>query len=89
MLKIAVIILVIFAGLYGLHRLALWMEGRGWIYYKTSGSSTARTSAFLSVQSILEPGKQYVLEEKIRQQDDSDDADSGAPPNDDAEQTPQ
>jgi hypothetical protein len=80
MLKIVVIVVLTAAGLYGLHRLALWMEGRGWIYYKTSGSSTARTNAFLSFQSILEPGKQHVLEERLRQQDDADGAESGAPP---------
>ena len=27
-------------GLYGLHRLGLYMEGRGWIYYRKARSSS-------------------------------------------------
>ena len=50
-------------GLYGLHRLALWMESRGWIFYmKTRASSGALGSAFLEIQSIAQPEKKYVLE---------------------------
>lgn len=33
---------------YGLHRLSLWMEARGWIYYrKKHGSSGGLGTAFL------------------------------------------
>jgi hypothetical protein len=55
------------------------MEDRGWIYYrKKRGSSGTLGSAFLEVQSILEPGKRYVLEEKRKE--DVDDEESGDPP---------
>jgi hypothetical protein len=65
--------------LYGLHRLSSWMEDRGWIYYrKKRGSSGTLGSAFLEVQSMLEPGKRYVLEEKRKE--DVDDEESGDPP---------
>ena len=64
--------------LYALHRLGLWMEERGWIYYKKRGSSGALSSAFLEVQSILEPGKRYELE--IQRKDDAEDQESGDPP---------
>jgi hypothetical protein len=64
--------------LYGLHRLGSWMEDRGWLYYrKKRGSSGTLGSAFLEVQSILEPGKRYVLEEKRKE--DVDDEESGDP----------
>ena len=71
--------------LYALHRIALWMEGRGWIYYKTSGSPSTRANAFLSVQQILEADKRHVVEERIRQADYRSDADSGDPPDPDDE----
>jgi hypothetical protein len=28
------------AGLYGIHKLALWAEGRGWIYYRKIGGGS-------------------------------------------------
>ena len=67
------------AAIYGLHRLALWMEARGWIYYKHKhGSSGSLGAAFLEVQSLLEPSKKHVLE--ISQRDESEEDDAGGPP---------
>jgi len=67
------------AALYGLHRLALRLERQGHLYYihsKPSGSALG--NAVLSVQSILEPGKKIVVEERraIR----SEKRQSGDPP---------
>jgi hypothetical protein len=65
-------------GLYGLHRLGLWMETRGWMYYKHHrGSSGSMGSAFLEMQALLEPSKRHVLE--IAQKDDFEDGESGDP----------
>lgn len=51
--------------LFLLDRLALWMESRGWIYWRNSkGCSTRIGNAFLTLQSILEPGKKYVIESR-------------------------
>lgn len=83
--KFLALLVVLPLALYGLHRLALWMERRGWIYYKTSGTSSTRTNAFLALQSLIEPSKQYVLEERIRQQDELDQDQSGDPPATDPE----
>jgi hypothetical protein len=67
------------AGLYALHRLALWMESRAWIYYKhSSGSSTRAGSAMLEVQQLLEPSKRHVIEIRREQKEVADD--SGDPP---------
>ena len=64
---------------YGLHRLGLWMEARGWIYYrKKHGSSSGLGTAFLEIQSLFEPSKRHVLE--VRRNEDSEDEDSGDPP---------
>jgi hypothetical protein len=41
------------------------MESRGWIYWrKKRASSGTLSSAALSVQQLLEPGKRHVLEMK-------------------------
>ena len=60
---------------YGLHRLALWMETRGWIFYlRTKASPNALGNAVLGVQQILQPGTAHVLEmrqSRSVQQDDS------------------
>jgi hypothetical protein len=65
--------------IYGLHRLALRLERAGHIYYlhsKPSGSALG--NAALAVQSILEPDKKYVLEE--RQAERVERHESGDPP---------
>ena len=69
----------VLASLCSLHRLALWAERRGWIYYrKRRGSSGTLASAALEVQSLMEPSRRYVLQEKRR--DRREDQDSGDPP---------
>ena len=66
-------------GLYLLDKLALWAEQRGWIYYRYKRCSrTAIGNAMLELQTIVEPSKRYVVEErkKIRK----DEKDSGDKP---------
>jgi hypothetical protein len=51
------------AGVYGLHRLALWMETKGWIYYvHTKASPSTLGTAMLNLQTILQPGAEHVVE---------------------------
>ena len=58
-------IVAIALGLFALHRLALWMESRGWIYYvKTRAIGGALASAILELQQIAQPGTRYILEMK-------------------------
>lgn len=65
--------------LYGLHRLALWAERRGWIYYlKNRGSSGALGNAALEVQAMFEPAQRHVLEERLADMEDHEQ--SGDPP---------
>ena len=62
-MKLALIALLILVAGTLLHFLFLWMEGKGWIYYKRSKPSrTALGNAFLEIQSILEPGKKLIVE---------------------------
>jgi hypothetical protein len=61
-------------GVFALHRLALWMESRGWIFYlKTRASGGALGSAFLEIQQIAQPGTKYVLEMKRESRAERDD----------------
>ena len=61
-------------GLFGLHRLALWMESRGWIHYvKTRASGGALASAILELQQIAQPGTRYILEMKRESRAERDD----------------
>jgi hypothetical protein len=69
----------ILVGLYGLHRLAVWAEERGYIYYlRGRGSSGSVGSAFLEVQALLEPGVRHVVNERKREI--AEEKESGDPP---------
>ncbi|MFH1329520.1 MAG: hypothetical protein ABIJ48_02505 [Actinomycetota bacterium] len=60
----------------GLHRLALWAESRGWIYYGTHRMpSGAAGLAMMEVAAIVEPQTEHVIEalrsEAIRAEEDA------------------
>ncbi|HOC42482.1 MAG TPA: hypothetical protein PKJ99_05610 [Thermoanaerobaculales bacterium] len=78
-MKVALILALVCGALYLLHRLALWAEDRGWVYYQRHRPSrTAVGNAFLEVQSLVEPGRRLVLE--ARQENGRDEDESGEPP---------
>jgi MOSC domain-containing protein YiiM len=64
-----------------LDRLALWMEGRGWIYWRRTKTHTGASlgGAFLEVQALIDPSTRHAIEE--RKQTREERADSGDPPN--------
>jgi hypothetical protein len=67
------------AALYGIHRLFLWMESKGWIYYNNRKASPGtRANAALEIQSLLEPEKRHIL--KIQQEQHVEEDDEGDPP---------
>lgn len=69
----------VLAALWGLDRLLLWAEARGWIYYrKKRGTGSRLGSAFLEVQSLLEPDKRHVAQ--IRKDQNLPAPGSDAPP---------
>ncbi len=80
-MKLAIIALaIIFSGVL-LHLLALWMERKGWIYYKhNKPSSNALGNAFLEVQSILEPNKKHIIE--VKKEDKKQNEEAGDEPDD-------
>jgi hypothetical protein len=46
---------------YGLHRLALWMESRGWIYYLNKKPRGSAMGSFVALQKVIEPRAEHVL----------------------------
>ncbi len=65
--------LALIGSLYLLHWAALWMEGRGWIrYQRKRGSSGSLGNAMREIQTIFEPSKRYVLEERLREHSEAE-----------------
>jgi hypothetical protein len=80
-MKLIIIAAVIISGSIGLHLLALWMERKGWIYYKhTKPSRSSLGNAFLEVQSILEPNKKHIIQVKKDEKRDDAETGKGNPP---------
>lgn len=48
------------AALYGMHRLALWLEDQGYIYYLRKKPGGSAASCFVALQRNIEPQAQYV-----------------------------
>jgi hypothetical protein len=78
-MKIALCTAAAILALFALDRLALWMESRGWIYYRRrKPQSSALGNAFLQVQALIEPDTKHLLE--ARQEDVCEADESGDPP---------
>jgi hypothetical protein len=50
------------AAVYLLHRLALWLEDRGWLYYRRKKPSSSPLSMWVAMQKFMEPGFKHVRE---------------------------
>ena len=67
-MKVFLVVLALIGLLYVLHRVALWAEGRGWVYYLNSKpSNSALGNAFLEIPSMIEPGKPQLVELRHRE----------------------
>ena len=63
---------------FAVHRLLLWMESRGWIYYRKSSShSGALGNAFMALHSILDPESGRAAEHKLHEE--KEESESGEP----------
>jgi hypothetical protein len=75
-------LLIASAILYGLHRLGLWAESRGWIYYwHKKASPRGIGNSALEVQTLLQPASRHMLEARLK--DISDDEVAGDVPDED------
>ena len=58
--------------LFGLDRLGLWMESRGWIYYrKKKPQPGGLGNALLELHTLLQPSREHIVEIKkaVRRQE--------------------
>ncbi|HKV07547.1 MAG TPA: hypothetical protein VJ725_05355 [Thermoanaerobaculia bacterium] len=80
-MKITILLLLGAAALFLLDRLGLYLESRGWIYYrKTKASPASLGNALLELQSILEPGKRNVVEVRTEEVVEGDEEGDPPPP---------
>jgi hypothetical protein len=69
------------AAALALDRLALWMERRGWIYWRRRrATSGARSSALLSLHALLEPEREHLVEVQRQEAVIGEEDDSGEGP---------
>ena len=71
------LVVAIACGIYVLDRVALWLEARGWIYYRTKRGSVPLGRAVMEAQALLDPSKRHMLEAP---RTSPDDAAPGDPP---------
>ena len=45
-----------------LDRLGLWLEDRGWLYYRKKKPTTSSMSAWVGLQQFIEPGVKHVVQ---------------------------
>ena len=78
-MEVFLVVLALIGLFYVLHRVALWAEGRGWVYYLNSKpSNSALGNAFLEIQSMIEPDKRQLVEE--RKEEAVEEGEQGEPP---------
>jgi hypothetical protein len=70
--------LAVGVGLFLFDRLFLWMEARGWVYWRKSGGSSGFGSALVTLDAAFQPGKRYVLEQLQEEQKECPDEEDEA-----------
>jgi hypothetical protein len=65
-LLLTLAILALPPSIYGLHRLCVWLEDRGWLYYHRKRSSSTAAGCFVALQQVLEPPVRHVHELKTQ-----------------------
>ena len=58
----ALSVLGLFVALFWLDRLCLWLEDRGWLYYRRKKPSSSAASAWVALQQFIEPGVKHVVQ---------------------------
>ena len=72
---------------YGLHRLALWADGRGYVYYKTKPKF--KGSSLGLIEGIYNPSVEHVVEERAGERARGSQDESGGKPGAGDDDSPQ
>jgi len=62
------------AALFGLDRLGLWLEDRGWLYYRRKKPTSSPMTALVAIQQAIDPGIRHVVEVKHHQRSEKEKA---------------
>lgn len=73
-MRLLIILVAIAVALYGLHRLALFAESRGWIFYRTR---PPRVRMLGLLEELVDPRSEYLIEEQSSEEIRADVAESG------------
>jgi hypothetical protein len=57
--------------LWGLDRLGLWLEARGWLYYRKKQPTSSPMSALFALQKVIEPQVEHVIVAKDQKRRDA------------------
>lgn len=57
-------VIAVLAGVYGLHRLCLYLEGRGYMYYLHKKPEGSAGPVLLDLREIIQPSIRHVIELK-------------------------
>src|SRR6516225_7829084 len=64
--------IAIVAALYGLDRLGLWLEDRGWLYYRRKKPTSGSMSSLVAMQQFVEPSIKHVVEVRQAKRSETD-----------------
>jgi hypothetical protein len=81
MIKLLVLGAVVMLAAFALDQVLLWMESRGWIYWRRNRVARgASTYHMLELHATFDPGIQHVQEVSVKEEEDEDDTgDPSAP----------
>ena len=68
----ALIVLGLFSALFWLNRFCLWLEDRGWLYYRRKKPGSSAASAWVAMQQFIEPGVKHVVQIKQERRSEED-----------------
>ena len=68
----AFIVVGLFVALFWLDRFCLWLEDRGWLYYRRKKPSSSAASAWVAMQQFIEPGVKHVVQIKQERRSEED-----------------
>ena len=60
------------AALISFDRLCLWLEDRGWLYYRRKKPSSSPASSWVALQQFIEPGVKHVIQIKQEKRSEED-----------------
>ena len=62
----------VLAAFFGLDRLCLWLERRGWLYYRKKRPTRSPAGCWVAMHQLLEPGVKHILQvgQQRRQEED-------------------